>query len=122
LLLPGLQGATKRSFQFVLGRPKRPAGFRLSTCRRSWRKADHFIGSESSDVHLLASGARSPFDYHRAEVGDVDELVTDCTLPRKRLSANVNMTCRKPISGSCREMSIRPPELEMLFNFPNFSQ
>ena len=71
---------------------------------------------------MLASGARSPFDYHRVEVGDVDELVKDCTLPRKRLSVNVNMTCRKPISGSCREMSIRPPELEMLFNFPNFSQ
>jgi len=34
-----------------------------------------FVGSESSDVHLLASGARSPVDYHRIEVGDVDGLV-----------------------------------------------
>jgi hypothetical protein len=34
-----------------------------------------FIGSESSDIHLLASGARSPVDYHRVEVGDVDGLL-----------------------------------------------
>ena len=34
-----------------------------------------FVGSESSDVHLLASGARSPVDYHRVDVGDVDGLV-----------------------------------------------
>jgi hypothetical protein len=34
-----------------------------------------FIGNESSDVHLLASGARSPLDYHRVDVGDVDGLV-----------------------------------------------
>src|SRR5665811_1780717 len=34
-----------------------------------------FIGSESSDVHLLASGARSALEYRRVEVGDVDGLV-----------------------------------------------
>jgi hypothetical protein len=34
-----------------------------------------FIGSERSDVHLLASSARSPLDYHRVEVGDVEGLV-----------------------------------------------
>ena len=34
-----------------------------------------FIGSKSSDVHLLASGARTPVDYYRVEVGDVDGLV-----------------------------------------------
>ena len=34
-----------------------------------------FVGSESSDVHLLASSARSPIDYHRVEVGDVEGLV-----------------------------------------------
>jgi hypothetical protein len=34
-----------------------------------------FVGSESSDVHLLASGARSPLDYHRVAVGDVEGLV-----------------------------------------------
>ena len=34
-----------------------------------------FIGSERSDVHLLASGARSALEYRRVEVGDVDGLV-----------------------------------------------
>src|SRR5262249_11115548 len=33
-----------------------------------------FVGSASSDVHLLASGARAPVDYHRVDVGDVDGL------------------------------------------------
>jgi len=34
-----------------------------------------FVGSESSDVHLLASRALSPLDYRRVGVGDVDGLV-----------------------------------------------
>jgi hypothetical protein len=34
-----------------------------------------FVGSESSDVHLLASRALSPHDYRRIGVGDVDGLV-----------------------------------------------
>jgi Glycosyl transferase 4-like domain len=34
-----------------------------------------FVGSASSDVHSLASGARSPIDYQRVDVGDVDGLV-----------------------------------------------
>ena len=34
-----------------------------------------FVGSESSDVHLLASRALSPVNYRRVEVGDVDGLV-----------------------------------------------
>jgi hypothetical protein len=34
-----------------------------------------FVGSESSDVHLLASGALSPLDYRRVGVGDVVGLV-----------------------------------------------
>jgi hypothetical protein len=34
-----------------------------------------FVGSEGSDVHLLASGALSPLDYHRVGVGDVVGLV-----------------------------------------------
>lgn len=34
-----------------------------------------FVGSERSDVHLLASRALSPVDYRRVDVGDVDTLV-----------------------------------------------
>jgi hypothetical protein len=34
-----------------------------------------FVGSESSDVHLLASGALSPLDYRRVGVGEVGGLV-----------------------------------------------
>jgi hypothetical protein len=34
-----------------------------------------FVGSESSDVHLLASGALPPLNYRRVGVGDVDGLV-----------------------------------------------
>jgi hypothetical protein len=34
-----------------------------------------FVGSESSDVHLLASRALSPHDYRRVDVGDVGGLV-----------------------------------------------
>ena len=34
-----------------------------------------FVGSESSDVHLLAKGALSPLDYYQVGVGDVDGLV-----------------------------------------------
>jgi hypothetical protein len=34
-----------------------------------------FVGSESSDVHLLASRALSAVDYRRTDVGDVDGLV-----------------------------------------------
>src|SRR5262245_51578629 len=34
-----------------------------------------FIGSKSSDVHLLASGALAPGNYRRVDVGDVDGLV-----------------------------------------------
>jgi hypothetical protein len=35
-----------------------------------------FVGSEGSDVHLLASLALSPHDYMRVGVGEVDNLVT----------------------------------------------
>jgi hypothetical protein len=34
-----------------------------------------FVGSENSDVHLLASGALAPLDYRRIDVGDIDGLV-----------------------------------------------
>src|SRR5262245_55299908 len=34
-----------------------------------------FVGSASSDVHLLASGALAPLNYRRVDVGDVDGLV-----------------------------------------------
>ena len=34
-----------------------------------------FVGSESSDVHLLANGALAPLNYRRVDVGDVDGLV-----------------------------------------------
>jgi hypothetical protein len=34
-----------------------------------------FVGSESSDVHLLARGALTPSNYSRVDVGDVDALV-----------------------------------------------
>jgi hypothetical protein len=34
-----------------------------------------FVGSETSDVHLLASAALSPLNYRRVDVGDVDGLV-----------------------------------------------
>jgi hypothetical protein len=40
------------------------------------RKKIIFIGSESSDVHFLASRALSPRDYRRVSVGDLDGLVT----------------------------------------------
>jgi hypothetical protein len=45
------------------------------------RKADHFIGRSFAGERRAVA-----FDYHRVEVGDVDELGKDCTLPRKRLS------------------------------------
>ena len=34
-----------------------------------------FVGSEKSDVHLLASGALKPLNYCRVDVGDADRLV-----------------------------------------------
>ena len=34
-----------------------------------------FVGSESSDVHLLASRALAPLNYRRVDVGDVGGLV-----------------------------------------------
>ena len=34
-----------------------------------------FIGSESSDVHLLGSRALAPLNYRRVDVGDIDVLV-----------------------------------------------
>jgi hypothetical protein len=34
-----------------------------------------FVGSESSDVHLLANGALPPLNYRRVDVGDVEGLV-----------------------------------------------
>jgi hypothetical protein len=34
-----------------------------------------FVGSESSDVHLLASRALAPSNYRRVDVGDVTGLV-----------------------------------------------
>jgi hypothetical protein len=47
---------------------------KVHACIESGKKII-FVGSESSDVHLLARGARSPLDYHRVGVGDVDGLV-----------------------------------------------
>jgi hypothetical protein len=41
----------------------------------SSRKRIIFVGSESSDVHLLASGAVPPTEYRRIDVGDVNGLV-----------------------------------------------
>jgi colanic acid biosynthesis glycosyl transferase WcaI len=35
-----------------------------------------FVGSQNSDVHLLASRALPSNSYHRVDVGDVDSLVT----------------------------------------------
>ena len=48
-----------------------------------------FVGSESSDVHLLASGALAPLNYRRVDVGDVDGLVRvlhemECTVVDER--------------------------------------
>src|SRR5262245_49097129 len=48
---------------------------KVHACIESGKKII-FIGSESSDVHLLASGALAPCNYHRVDVGDVDGLVT----------------------------------------------
>src|SRR5262245_13915436 len=48
---------------------------KVHACIESGKKI-FFIGSESSDVHLLASGALAPVNYHRVNVGDVDGLVT----------------------------------------------
>ena len=39
------------------------------------REEDHFVGSEKSDVHLLASCAFKPLNYYRVGVGDTDRLV-----------------------------------------------
>jgi hypothetical protein len=39
------------------------------------RKRIIFVGSESSDVHLLVSGALALVNYRRIDVGDVDGLV-----------------------------------------------
>ena len=39
------------------------------------RKRIIFVGSESSDVHLLASGAMTHLKYRRVNVGEVDSLV-----------------------------------------------
>jgi hypothetical protein len=51
-----------------------------------------FVGSESSDVHLLASGALSPLNYRRVDVGDVGGLVKvlhemECAVVDERKSA-----------------------------------
>jgi hypothetical protein len=35
-----------------------------------------FVGSENSDVHLLASRALPPGRYHRVNVGEIDGLVS----------------------------------------------
>jgi hypothetical protein len=50
-----------------------------------------FVGSERSDVHLLASGARSPPDYHRVEVGDVEGLVKSLRTMEKVIVAERDM-------------------------------
>jgi hypothetical protein len=50
------------------------AAFEVHACIESGKRII-FIGSESSDVHLLASGALSPGNYRRVDVGDVDGLV-----------------------------------------------
>ena len=46
-----------------------------------------FIGSERSDVHLLASGAPSALEYRQVEVGDVDGLVKVLHAMEKAITA-----------------------------------
>jgi hypothetical protein len=50
-----------------------------------------FVGSESSDVHLLASRALAPLNYRRIGIGDVDGLVNvlhemECAVVNERKS------------------------------------
>ena len=47
---------------------------KVHACIESGKKII-FVGSERSDVHLLASGALAPSNYRRVDVGDVDGLV-----------------------------------------------
>jgi hypothetical protein len=47
---------------------------KVHACIESGKKII-FIGSKSSDVHLLASSALAPGNYRRVDVGDVDGLV-----------------------------------------------
>jgi hypothetical protein len=47
---------------------------KVHACIESGKKII-FVGSESSDVHLLANRARSAFDYRRVDPGDVNGLV-----------------------------------------------
>jgi hypothetical protein len=47
---------------------------KVHACIESGKKII-FVGSERSDVHLLASGALAPLNYRRVDVGDVDRLV-----------------------------------------------
>jgi hypothetical protein len=47
---------------------------KVHACIESGKKII-FVGSESSDVHLLANGALAPVNYRRVDVGDVDGLV-----------------------------------------------
>jgi hypothetical protein len=45
------------------------------------------IGSERSDVHLLAIGAPSALEYRQVEVGDVDGLVKVLHAMEKAMTA-----------------------------------
>ena len=47
---------------------------KVHACIESGKKII-FVGSERSDVHLLASAALPPLNYRRVDVGDVDGLV-----------------------------------------------
>jgi hypothetical protein len=47
---------------------------KIHACIESGRRI-LFVGSQESDVHLLASRALSPGRYYRVDVGDVDGLV-----------------------------------------------
>jgi hypothetical protein len=57
------------------------------------RKRIIFVGSESSDVHLLASRALPPTGYRRADVGDLDQLVD--------ILHEMEMTLRGKAQASC---------------------
>src|SRR5947207_14093660 len=63
-----------------------------------------FVGSQSSDVHLLASRALPPGRYYRVDVGNVDGLVSalhaiELTVSGEREALLVHEIDRTPSSG-----------------------
>jgi hypothetical protein len=73
-----------------------------------------FIGSERSDVHLLASGARSPLEYHRVEVGDVEGLVESLRAMEEDIIAEREMV-GTATSDLHRQLIAAPDELSPQF-------